>query len=311
MEKFGGIAEFVATVEAGSFAQAGQRLGMTPSGVGKAVSRLEDRLRLSLLRRSTRRLVVTPAGAECYQKFRQFLFDLGEMEALSEPRLALRGTLRLHLPPALARTVIMPALPRFYGTHPEVTLHISMRNDMIDLVEEGVDLSVRIGHFDGNNVIARPLGCTKFVTVCSPEFARAMGQPELPEDLLRFNCLRYLSRQTGRPRTWKFSVDGAPLELSVAGNLVLNNTDSLIESARSNVGVAQVPYYAAEEALCSGGLIVLLEPFAAPEQEIQAIYSVSQRSSAKINAFIEFLRDVFDTAAAAAAVRHSVLTSSR
>lgn len=291
MDKFGGIAEFVATVEAGSFAQAAQRLGMTPSGVGKAVSRLEVRLGIQLLRRSTRRQVVTEVGAECYQRFRQFLFELEEMETIGEPNKPMQGTLRLHLPPALARELVMPALPTFYKNHPGMTLHITVRNDSIDLIEEGVDLTVRFGSVDGANIISRPVGVMQYIVACSPAYARASGTPLQPGELLQHNCLRFYSRQTGRPRKWRFTQDGHPLDLAVAGNLILNNTDALIEAAIGDIGIVQVPFYAAESALRDGQLISILEPFRATELEINAIYSVTQRSSLKIKAFVDFLRD--------------------
>jgi LysR family transcriptional regulator for bpeEF and oprC len=292
MENFAGIVEFVATVEAASFAQAAKRLGMTPSGVGKAVSRLESRLGLSLLKRSTRRLIVTEAGAECYQKFKQFLFDLDEMEMTWNPTKSIRGNLRLHISPALARVLILPALPSFYKAHPDMTLSIYLRNDVLDPVEGGVDLSVRVGNFDGANVISRQVGVTRYITVCSPEYAKRSGTLLQPEELLQHNCLRFFSRQTGRPRKWIFMRDDAPLELAVSGNLVLNNTDGLIEAAIGGIGIAQIPHYAGRQALDDGKLVQILEPFVAAPREVHAIYSVTQRSSLKINAFIDFLREV-------------------
>jgi len=294
MEKFGGIAEFVATVEAASFVHAAQRLGVTPSGVSKAVSRLESRLGMRLLRRSTRRLSVTEAGAECYHKFRQFLAELDEMEhAMSEADKPLQGTLRVHLPPGLARVRIVPALPLFYNSHPDITLHITMRNDPIDLIEEGVDLTVRVGNFDGANIISRRVGVTRYLTCCSPGYAQALGIPTQPEELLQHNCLLYVSRLTGRPRNWVFAHDGAPLSLALTGNLRLNNTDALIEGAMSGIGIAQVPDYAAETALRSGKLVRILEPWTAAEQQVSAVYPAARRSSRKVTAFVEFLREVF------------------
>ena len=295
MEKFAGIAEFVATVEAASFAQAARRLGMTPSGVGKAVSRLESRLGLRLLQRSTRQLIVTEAGAECYQRFRQFLSDLDELELSWEPSKSLRGTLRVHLTPALARVLVLPALPLFYKKHPDLTLDISLRNNLLDPIEEGVDLSVRVGTFDGPNIISRPVGATRYITACSTEYANSAGIPTQPEQLLRHNCIRFFSRETGRPRKWSFIVDDAPREFAVSGKLILNNTDGLIEAAIGGLGVVQVPYYAVEADLRENRLIQILGPFNAPMQEVSAIYSVSQRSSVKINAFIDFLRDIFNS----------------
>jgi len=294
MEKFGGIAEFVATVEAASFVHAAQRLGMTPSGVSKAVSRLESRLGVRLLRRSTRRLTVTEAGAECFQKFRQFLAELDEMEhAMSEADKPLQGSLRIHLPPGLARVRIVPALPRFFADHPGMTLHITMRNDPIDMIEEGVDLTVRVGNFDGANIISRRVGATRYITCCSADYAERFGIPAQPEELLQRNCLRYVSRLTGRPRNWTFTNDGVPLTLAVTGNLTLNNTDALIESAISGIGIVQVTDYAAEKALRSESLIRILEAWTAPEQQVSAVYPAARRSSRKVTAFVDFLRDVF------------------
>src|SRR5690606_34522308 len=167
--------------------------------------------------------------AECYQRFKQFLSDLDEMEMAWESTKSLRGMLRLHITPALARVLIMPALPAFYKKYPDLTLSISLRNDMLDPIEEGIDLSVRVGAFDGSNIIVRPVGTTHYVTVCSPAYAKAAGVPTQPEHLLQHNCLRFLSRQTGRPRKYAFSQGETSLELAVSGNLVLNNTDGLIE----------------------------------------------------------------------------------
>jgi LysR family transcriptional regulator, regulator for bpeEF and oprC len=297
MEKFGGIAEFVATVEAASFVHAAQRLGMTPSGVGKAVSRLESRLGVRLLRRSTRRLTVTEAGAECYQKFRQFLHELDEMEhTMSEADKPLQGTLRIHLPPGLARVRIMPALPRFFEAHPSMMLNIALRNDPIDLIEEGVDLTVRVGNFDGANIISRRVGLTRYVTCCSPKYLQALGTPEQPEDLLQHNCLRYVSRLTGRPRNWVFTQDGAPLALALTGNLSLNNSDALIEAALAGIGIVQVPDYTAETALRRGTLVHILAPWTAPEQQVSAVYPAMRRASRKVTAFVDFLRETFRAA---------------
>ena len=294
MEKFGGIAEFVATVEAASFVHAAQRLGMTPSGVSKAVSRLESRLGVHLLRRSTRRLTVTEAGAECFQKFRQFLLELDEMaHAMSEADTPLQGTLRVHLPPGLARVRIMPALPSFFKNHPGMTLHIALRNDPIDMIEEGVDLTVRVGSFDGASIISRRVGVTRYITCCSPSYAQACCIPAQPAELLQHNCLRYVSRLTGRPRNWMFTQDGGPLALAVTGNLSLNNADALIEAAISGIGIAQAPDYAAETALREGTLIRILEPWTAPEQQVSAVYPEARRSSRNVTAFVEFLRDIF------------------
>ena len=294
MEKFGGIAEFVATVEASSFAHAAQRLGVTPSGISKAVSRLESRLGVRLLRRSTRRLTVTEAGAECYHKFRQFLTELDEMEhAIAEPDKALQGTLRVHLPPGLARVRIVPALPQFLRDHPGMTLHITMRNDPIDMIDEGVDLTVRVGVFDGANIISSRVGVTRYITCCSPEYVQAFGTPVQPEELLQHNCLRYVSRLTGRPRAWAFTQEGRPLALAVSGKLMLNNADGLIEAAKSGLGIAQVPDYAVETALREGTLIRILKPWTAPEQQVSAVYPAARRASRKVTAFVDFLRDVF------------------
>lgn len=294
MEKLGGIAEFVTTVEAGSFVLAAQRLGMTPSGVSKAVSRLETRLSIRMFQRSTRRLTVTEAGAECYQKFRQFLADLDEMEhAASNLDAPLQGTLQVLLPSVLARVRIMPALSRFFDDHPGMNLRImTMQSDVIDMQEEGVDLAVRFVALDGANIISRRVGGTRYITCCSPAYVQRRGVPVEPEELLQHNCLRYIPRLTGRPRNWVFEQNNSPLALAVRGSLTLNNSDALMEAAMSGIGIAQLPDYAADAALANGSLVRILEPYSAPEQPISAFYPAARRSSRKVTAFVEFLRSV-------------------
>lgn len=294
MEKLGGIAEFVTTVEAGSFVLAAQRLGMTPSGVSKAVSRLESRLSIRMFQRSTRRLTLTEAGAECYQKFRQFLADLDEMEhASSNLDTPLQGTLRVLLPTVLARIRIVPALWRFHDDHPGMNLRIiTMQADVIDMEEESVDLAVRFVALDGANIISRRVGGTRYITCCAPAYVQRRGMPVEPEELLQHNCLRYVPRLTGRPRNWVFTQSGGPIALAVRGSLTLNNSDTLVEAAMSGIGIAQLPDYAVDTALANGTLVRILESFTAPEQPINAVYPVARRSSRKVTAFVEFLRSV-------------------
>ncbi len=233
---------------------------------------------------------MTEVGAEYYQKFRQFLIELDEMESTSEPS-TLQGSIKLHLPPALARVLVVPALPVFYAMHPNVTLRITLRNDTIDLIEEGVDMSVRFGTVDGANIISRPVGSMALIAVCSPGYVKSFGKPEQPEDLMHHNCLPFLERQTGRCRKWVFSRNGEALELPVMGNLVLNNADAQIDAAILGIGVAQVPSYVARDGLRSGALVEVLREFKAPGRDLNAIYPVDQRSSPRIRVFVELLRE--------------------
>ncbi|MCC6531151.1 MAG: LysR family transcriptional regulator [Burkholderiales bacterium] len=290
MNNFNGIAEFVAAVELRSFALAAQHVGMTPSGVSKAVRRLEQRLGTRLLTRTTRRLTLTPSGILFYQRCRQLLVGLRDAESIVAHEIGLpRGTLRVDISLPLGRRYIVPALPLFMAENPDVLVQLVFREPSADLFHEGVDIAVRIGHVKGANLAAQKIGAVRQLTCASTQYLEAHGTPTRPEHLLQHNCLAFLSMHTGQARDWHFAEGRSAFTLAVNGNLALSNTDALVEAAAMGLGITQVSDYAAASAVESGRLAPILTDWVPSARPIMVLYRDDREPPAKILAFTKFL----------------------
>ncbi len=294
MQHFGGIVEFVAAVERGSFTAAATRLGLTTSGVSKAVARLEERLGVRLLNRTTRRLGPTAEGAAFYPRAKRLLLDLAEMEGeVAQGREHPAGMLRIDLPPVLGRYRILPALPGFLARWPDLRLQVTLRDRVTGLAEEGVDAAVRIGDVQAPTLIARRLGMTRFITCASPAYLRRHPSPARPEELLQHNCLRYVPSATSRPRDWRFADGSEPVTVAVSGPLTLNSTEGLVDAALAELGIIQVLDFVVADHVRDGRLQPVLEAFGTPARPISFVYLEGRHRSANLRAFGNFLMGIF------------------
>ena len=224
MNNFSDIVAFVRVVEAHSFVAAAQTLGMSPSAISKAVSRLEERLGARLLNRTTRSLSLTDLGTSFYERCRDALGQLDQAESdVSESRGVPRGKLRVDVPVSLGRRLIVPALPRFIAQHPELTLQMSMNDRVLDLVQEGIDAALRVGTLSDSSLIARRVGSFRGVTCASPEFIERVGVPMTPQDLKPEHCIAMFKLGTNQTREWFYRKGG--LEYSVAPLAPLSFSD--------------------------------------------------------------------------------------
>lgn len=190
MNNYSDIVVFVRVVEARSFVAAAQTLGMSPSAISKAVSRLEERLGARLLNRTTRSLSLTDHGTSFYERSREALAQLDQAESeIAESRGIARGKLRVDVPVSLGRKIIVPALPRFIQQYPELTVQMSMNDRVLDLVQEGIDAALRVGNLSDSSLIARRVGQLRGVTCASPEFIDRVGLPNTPDDLKPEHCI--------------------------------------------------------------------------------------------------------------------------
>jgi len=189
---------FVEVVAAGSFSEAGRRRGLAASSVTRSINALEDQLGVRLLNRSTRKLSLTEAGRLYHERSRRIIAEVEDARlSVSQLEAAPRGTLRMNVPVAFGRLHVAPALPTFLARYPGLQVDLSMTDGFIDLVEEGVDLAVRIGELEDSSLIARRLAPNRRVICASPDYLRQAGVPRVPEDLRTHNCLIY-KRQAGR-----------------------------------------------------------------------------------------------------------------
>jgi len=289
MDRFGALRVFTQVVESGSFARAAERLRMSTSAVSRHVAELEAHLQNRLLNRTTRRVALTEAGRAFYERSVQLMQDLeeAENEAARSARLP-RGTLKVSTSVNFGVRQTTPAITGFLERYPDLSFDISLSDRVIDLVEEGVDVAIRIGSVGSDSVVARRLGETLVVPCASPEYLARRGAPRVPEELAAHNCLTY---EYGPARNqWRFvDSEGRERLARVTGNLHSNNGDLLAEAAAQGAGIVYQPTFVVGDAVRAGRLVPLLQDFQAPPLPIYAVYPSRKHLSAKVRLFIDFL----------------------
>lgn len=292
MDHLGGIGFFVRAAEAGSFAEAARRLGVTPSAVSKAVSRLEDRLGVALFRRSTRAVDLTDDGRAFFERARAGLSEIEEAEAfLLDRRAAPRGRLRVSMPVAFGHLVVAPMLPVFCVRYPEVEVETHSTDGFSDLVEDGFDVLIRTGRLTDSALVARKLCDTRFVTAAAPAYLAARGAPETLEALSAHVMLAYVFPTNRRVFDWPFKRDGTQVTLAPRGGPGFTNADAMIAAAEAGGGLIHLQDYLLAPSLVRGTLRPVLTPFAADGGPISAVYLPSRQLSPKVRAFIDALQE--------------------
>ena len=289
MEDLRAIMAFVNAAELRSFTRAAKVLGMTPSGVGKSIARLETSLGVRLLHRTTRRVGLTDEGAVFFEQCRRVLDELDAARSLMSNRgTAPRGRLRVSLPRTIGRRIFVPALPRFIADHPNVELDISLSDRRINLVEEGIDVAIRIGTLGDSSLIARPIGQQQIVTIAPP--ALVSDEPiESLGDLALHRCLSFRFPSTGRERVWTFRSEGRALELRPRSFMTLDDGEGLVAAVRADLGVTQIPSYMAEDVLASGEVVEVLSHLRSRPVPIHAVFASRRNMPARTRAFIDFV----------------------
>ncbi|MEM7057863.1 MAG: LysR family transcriptional regulator [Pseudomonadota bacterium] len=280
---------FSVVVTAGSFAGAAKTLGMTPSGVSRRIGRLEERLGVRLLNRTTRQLSMTDAGDRYNQRAGQILADIEEAEReASESQAAPRGRLRITAGMTYGFHRLMPLVPDFLMEYPEVEIDLILLDRMVDLVGEGFDIAFRTGEAQDSSLMARRLPDTEFVTCASPEYLARNGTPQVPSDLTKHNCLVHLltSRRLDK---WRFKGAGGTKVVDVSGTMSSSNPDMLMRSAIRHLGIVHLSRIPAENALADGRLVPILTEYEGEDVlPVRMLYPSARQLSPKVRAFIDF-----------------------
>lgn len=290
-DKLSAIALFVEAARWSSFSKAARQQGMSPSSVSKAIQRLEANLNTQLFERTTRKIRLTHDGAIFFERCKQILADLEQAElALSQARSQMKGLLRIDINVSLGQRYIVPALTHFLNSYPEVQLDVSLSNQTVDLIEDGIDVVVRIGAIGDSQLIMQPLATTRFVVCASPGYLERYGTPQTPEDLQQHNCLNFIYPQTRKVFEWIFQRKGEVYRLPVSGNFAIDNPDAHLSAAVSGAGVVQELSFIVGPAISQGQLVPLLQDYAAPGELISVIYPQKQYLTSKVQAFLTFVK---------------------
>ena len=270
MDKLDAMQTFVRVAEAGSFIAVANQLQVDRSVVTRQVAALEKHLGAKLITRSTRSLTLTAAGSAYLEKCRVILNMVDAAESgLIEEKAVLRGRIRLGLPLSFGLQQLMPLLLDFADQHPDIELLMDLSDQRSNLVEEGIDLSIRItAHLQPGDIV-RSLGQCRLLTLASPPYLSLHGQPQTPDDLRRHECLLYTS-DTG-PVPWRYQVDGQEVRVPVRGRIAANNGVALLQAAARCRGIAQQPDFIAQPFLQRGEVVEILQACAPPLLGIYAV----------------------------------------
>jgi DNA-binding transcriptional LysR family regulator len=286
------LALFARVVEAGSFSGAARDLGLSKSAVSKRLARLEERLGVRLLHRTTRRLSLSEAGRTLYDHARQAVAaaQAGE-EAVARLQERPRGVLTVNAPVSFGSLHLAPVISRFLNRYPEVSVDMTVDDRVLDLVESGFDVAVRIAELPESSLIARRLAPARHVVCAAPAYLERFGEPRDPADLAHHNCLTYAYSRQGPE--WPFDGPGGPETVRVGGNLQVNHGDGLRAAAVAGLGVALLPTFIVGDDLRAGRLQPLLPAYRTRELSIYAVYPERRHLPAKVRAFVDFLVETF------------------
>lgn len=286
---------FVRVVERGSFAAAAGDLGITPSALSKLVTRIEDRLGVSLLTRTTRRLALTAEGEVFVARSRDILasIEAAEDEVTAASRLP-RGHLRISIGTALAKQILCPALPVFLARYPDIAVELNVSDRQIDLVAEQVDVAIRSGPLGDSTLVARKITEATRVICASPLYLKRYGLPRVPADLLQHNCLTLPGLAWSQ---WPFQTHEGINRLAVSGTFTSDSADLLLDMAVAGLGIARLADFMVARALRQGTLVPLLLDGQLPESfPIHALTVPGRHRAPRIRAFIDFVVEQFDNA---------------
>jgi DNA-binding transcriptional LysR family regulator len=297
VDRFQAISAFARVVEAGSFARAAERLGVSVSAVSRQVADLEAHLDARLLNRTTRRLSLTEGGQAFYERCVQLLADLEDAEVVvTAASIVPRGTLRLTCSATFGTRHLAPAIADFGSRHPQLRFEVELSERAVDIVEEGLDLAIRIGEIGSQNLVGRKVGTTRLVCCAAPSYIAARGEPRTPQDLAGHACLTYeYSPQRG---VWSFrDAKGGEHTVRVTGPVHANSGRLLEALAAEGVGIACEPDFIVGPDIRAGRLVPVLTGYAAPATVIHVVYPSRRHLSAKVRVFTDFLAARFADAA--------------
>lgn len=282
------LALFALVVESGSFSAAGRSLGLSPSAVSRAVDRIETRLGVRLLLRSTRALSMTAEGRAYQNAGRRILADLDDAEQEIADRGMPRGRLRISAAMSHGRLSIVPLLKDFCALYPHIVVDIALTDTLADIPGGQADVAIRFGELPDSALTAVKLGETRRVVVAAPDYLAAHGTPRVPDDLRNHKWLNFNFRR--RETAWPFLVDGEIIELSVKGNVEANNGETLGQLAVLGMGVTRVGEFGVAEHIEAGRLVPILERFNPGDTEpIHAVFVGGAHVPARVRAFVDFL----------------------
>lgn len=287
MDRLDAMAVFLAAIENGSLSAAGRTLGMPLATVSRKLTELEKHLGARLLNRSTRQLDLTDAGADYLAACKRILEEVDEAErAVAGEYREPRGTLVITAPIVFGRLHVLPVIAEFLSVYSEVDVRLVQGDDVVNLLEDHVDLAVRVGRLPDSSLLARRVGSIRRVVCASPDYLARHARPAAPDELAGHYFVSF--EQAGSGNAWTFPVAGAELSVPIRPRLVVNTAEAAIDAAIAGVGLTRVLSYQIEDAVRAGQLEILLEHFEPPPIPVNLIHAGGRRLPLKLRAFLDY-----------------------
>ena len=281
---------FVAVADLQGFAPAARKLAVSPSAVTRLVAALEQHLGARLLQRTTRNVALTDVGARYLERARRVLADVEEAESSAQAeRSAPSGRLVISAPVGFGRLHVSPVVSSYLSRYPDVSCELRLADRMVNLVEDGVDLAVRIGHLADSSLVARQVGQMRRIVVAAPAYLKRRGEPRGPEAIAAHDTIQF-----GGVPDWRFVRDGRELRVTPAPRFITNSADAAIQYAEEGGGLTRVLAYQAADAIKRGNLEVVLATSEEPVMPIHLVYPTSRLLSAKVRSFIDLVVETTD-----------------
>jgi DNA-binding transcriptional LysR family regulator len=287
MDRFDEMSAFAAVADARSFTQGAKRLGVSSAQVSKLVARLENRLGARLLNRTTRDVSLTDTGRAYLERARLLLEDFEALDTSVRDQTGPRGLLKISAPVSFGATQLTPALLDFAAAYPDVSMDVSSTDRIVNLVEEGFDVAVRIGQLSDSSLVARKLAAVRMVTCASPAYLQRAGAPQALEDISQHEAV--IDANLPDPLVWRFGRHGDYRDVRVHGRLKFSGADACVAAARAGFGITRTPAFAASADLRAGRLVPLLCNFEPELIHVHAVYPHARHLAAKVRVFVDFL----------------------
>ena len=289
MDKLTQIRTFIRIAERASFSAVARDMQITQSSVSKSIRALESSLGVRLVNRSTRSVTLTEAGRRYYERCRIILSDLDEAEAaVGDLNAGVKGTLNIAAPVPFGLMFISPRVVRFKGLYPALAINLDLNDLPVNLVENNIDVAIRLGHPDAPGLAVRKLGSSPFITVASPAYLTAHGMPDSPKRLTAHRCLVYSNEE--RPLEWGYTGATGYRGVTVTGEYMSNNLLALKDAALAGIGIARLPLWMVDAEIKSGLLRPVLERFQIPPFGIHAVFPSVRQIPVKVKYFVDFIR---------------------
>ena len=295
MDKIQAMEVFTRVVEMNSFSRAAEALGLSRASATTIIQGLEAHLRVRLINRTTRQLRLTPEGADYYERCMRILAEIAETEvAMTRSGQGPMGKLRVEMPAAIGRAIVVPRLHAFHARYPDIELVVGYGDKLVDLIQDGVDCAIRVGPLQDSSLVARGLGDIHLATVASPAYIARHGMPRKLADLGHHTAIHYFSNRSGRTLDMNFIVDGNPVEVAVRGKVSFNDADAYVTYGLSGAGMLQAPRFMVQEHLRSGALVELLPQWRPRPIPMAAVYPQNRHLAPKVRVFVDWVAQMFE-----------------